>query len=134
MKKKYKLLTVLKKIKKNSLFNSLGTLHNEKNKLENVNSELQKLRDKSSFKEGSVISSSQLKNNCYFRSDITEKIEISRNRKLHIEKEISGYVGQISKVNKQQEIIQKKIHEDFIIGQNEKDLKEHQNFKVKSVL
>ena len=88
MKKKYKLLTVLKKIKKNSLFNSLGTLHNEKNKLENVNSELQKLRDKSSFKEGSVISSSQLKNNCYFRADITEKIEISRNRKLHIEKEI----------------------------------------------
>ena len=28
----------------------------------------------------------------------------------------------------------KKIHKDFIIGQNEKDLKEHQNFKVKSVL
>ena len=42
--------------------------------------------------------------------------------------------SQISKVNKQQEIIQKKIHEDFIIGQNEKDLKNHQNFKVKNVL
>ena len=134
MKKKYKLLTILKKIKKNSLFNSLGTLNNEKNKLENVNLELQKLLDKSSFKEGSVISSSQLKNNSFFRADITEKIEISRNRKLHIEKEISGYVSQISKVNKQQEIIQKKIHEDFIIGQNEKDLKNHQNFKVKNVL
>ena len=134
MKKKYKLLTILKKIKKNSLFNSLGTLNNEKNKLENVNLELQKLLEKSSFKEGSVISSSQLKNNSFFRADINEKIEISKNRKLHIEKEISGYVGQISKVNKQQEIIQKKIHEDFIIGQNEKDLKEHQNFKVKSVL
>ena len=134
MKKKYKLLSILKKIKRNNLFNSLGTLNNEKNKLENVNLELQKLLKESSFKEGSVISSSQLKNNCYFRADITEKIEISRNRKLHIEKEISGYVGQISKVNKQQEIIQKKIHEDFIIGQNEKDLKEHQNFKVKSVL
>ena len=134
MKKKYKLLTVLKKIKKNSLFNSLGTLHNEKNKLENVNSELQKLRDKSSFKEGSVISSSQLINNSFFRANINEKIEISRNRKIHIEKEITGYVSQISKVNKQQEIIQKKIHEDFIIGQNEKDLKNHQNFKVKNVL
>ena len=134
MKKKYKLLTVQKKIKKNSLFNSLGTLNNEKNKLENINSELQKLRDKSSFKEGSVISSSQLKNNSFFRANINEKIEISRNRKIHIEKEITGYVSQISKVNKQQEIIQKKIHEDFIIGQNEKDLKEHQNFKVKSVL
>ena len=134
MKKKYKLLTILKKIKKNSLFNSLGTLNNEKNKLENVNLELQKLLEKSSFKEGSVISSSQLKNNSFFRADINEKIEISKNRKLHIEKEISGYVGQISKVNKQQEVIQKKIHEDFILGQNEKDLKEHQNFKVKSVL
>ena len=134
MKKKYKLLTILKKIKKNSLFNSLGTLNNEKNKLKNVNLELQKLLDKSSFKEGSIISSSQLKNNSFFREDINEKIEISKNRELHIEKEITGYVSQISKVNKQQEIIQKKIHEDFIIGQNEKDLKNHQNFKVKSVL
>ena len=134
MKKKYKLLTILKKIKKNSLFNSLGTLNNEKNKLKNVNLELQKLLDQSSFKEGSIISSSQLKNNSFFREDINEKIEISKNRELHIEKEITGYVSQISKVNKQQEIIQKKIHEDFIIGQNEKDLKNHQNFKVKSVL
>ena len=134
MKKKYKLLTILKKIKKNSLFNSLGTLNNEKNKLENVNLELQKLLKESSFKEGSVISSSQLINNSFFRANINEKIEISRNRKIHIEKEITGYVSQISKVNKQQEIIQKKIHEDFIIGQNEKDLKNHQNFKVKNVL
>ena len=62
------------------------------------------------------------------------RLEISKNRKLHIEEEISGYVSQISKVNKQQEVIQKKIHEDFIIGQNEKDLKNHQNFKVKNVL
>ena len=134
MKKKYKLLTILKKIKKNSLFNSLGTLNNEKNKLKNVNLELQKLLDESSLKEGSIMSSSQLKNNSFFREDINEKIEISKNRELHIEKEITGYVSQISKVNKQQEIIQKKIHEDFIIGQNEKDLKNHQNFKVKSVL
>ena len=134
MKKKYKLLTILKKIKKNSLFNSLGTLNNEKNKLKNVNLELQKLKDKTSCKEGSIISSSQLKNNSFFREDINEKIEISKNRELHIEKEITGYVSQISKVNKQQEIIQKKIHEDFIIGQNEKDLKNHQNFKVKSAL
>ena len=134
MKKKYKLLTILKKIKKNSLFNSLGTLNNEKKKLENINFELQKLLDKSTLKEGSVISASQLKNNSFFRTDISEKIEISKNRKLHIEEEISGYVSEMSKVNKQQEIIQKKIHEDLIIGQNEKDLKNHLNFKVKNVL
>ena len=134
MKKKYKLLSILKKIKRNNLFNSLGTLNNEKNKLENVNLELQKLLKESSFKEGSVISSSQLINNSFFRANINEKIEISRNRKVHIEKEITGYVNQISKVNKQQEIIQNKIHEDFIIRQNEKDLKNHQNFKVKNVL
>ena len=36
MKKKYKLLTILKKIKKNSLFTSLGTLNNEKKKLKNI--------------------------------------------------------------------------------------------------
>ena len=134
MKKRYKLLTILKKIKKNNLFNSLGTLNNEKNKLKNVNLELQNLLDESSLKEGSIMSSSQLKNNSFFREDINEKIEISKNRELHIEKEITGYVNQISKVDKQQEIIQKKIHEDFIIGQNEKDLKNHQNLKVKSVL
>ena len=134
MKKRYKLLTILKKIKKNNLFNSLGTLNNEKNKLKNVNLELQKLLDESSLKEGSIMSSSQLKNNSFFREDINEKIEISKNRELHIEKEIIGYVNQISKVDKQQEIIQKKIHEDFIIRQNEKDLKNHQNLKVKSVL
>ena len=73
MKKKYKLLTILKKIKKNSLFNSLGTLNNEKNKLENVNLELQKLLDKSSFKEGSVISSSQLKNNSFLERILMKK-------------------------------------------------------------
>ena len=67
MKKKYKLLSILKKIKRNNLFNSLGTLNNEKNKLENVNLELQKLLKESSFKEGSVISSSQLINNSFFR-------------------------------------------------------------------
>ena len=134
MKKRYKLLTILKKIKKNNLFNSLGTLNDEKNKLENVSLELKKLLDKSSFKEGSVINSAQLKNNSFFRENINQKMEISRNRKFHIEKEISGYVNQISKVNKQQEIIQKKIHEDFVIGQNKKDLKNHQNFKVKNVL
>jgi hypothetical protein len=116
------------------LFNSLGTLNNEKNKLQNISFELQQLLDKSSFKEGAIISSSQLKNNSYFRENVNEKIEISRNRKLHIEKEITEYVSQISKVNKQQEIIQKKIHEDFIIRQNEKDLKNHQNFKVRNVL
>ena len=134
MKKRYKLLTILKKIKKNNLFNSLGTLNDEKNKLENVSLELKKLLDKSSFKEGSVINSAQLKNNSFFREDINQKIEISRNRKFHIEKEISGYVSQISKVNKQQEVIQKKIQEDFIIRQNENDLKNHQNFKVKNIL
>ena len=67
MKKKYKLLTILKKIKKNSLFNSLGTLNNEKKKLENIKLELQKLLDESSFKEGSVISAYQLKNNSFYR-------------------------------------------------------------------
>ena len=134
MKKRYKLLSILKKIKKNNLFNSLGTLNNEKNKLESVNLELQKLLEKSNFKEGSIISASQLKNNSFFRRDINEKIEISRNRKLHIEKEITGYVSQISKVNKQQEIIQKRIHEDFTILQNKKDLKNQQNFKAKNVL
>ena len=105
MKRKYKVLGLLKKIKKNGLYSALGTLNSEKKKLSKINHELKQLVDESSFKAGDELSSSQLKNNSYFRQNLSEKIEISSNRETHLDKEILGYVGQISKVKKQQEII-----------------------------
>ena len=134
MKKKYKVLGLLKKIKKNSLYSALGTLNSEKKKLSKINHELKQLVDESSLKVGDELNSSQLKNNSYFQQNLNEKIEISSNRETHLDKEILGYVGQISKVKKQQEIIKKKINHDFILKENEKEHKSAQNFTVKSFL
>ncbi len=134
MKKKYKVLSLLKKIKKNNLVSSLGTLNNEKKKLEKINLELNELLTSSALKTGEIFFSSQLKNSSSFRQNLSEKIEISRNRENHIDKEISGYIGQIAKIDKQQEIVQKKIQEDIIIKQNEKEIRENQNFKIKNTL
>ena len=86
---------------------------------------MKQLVDESSFKVGDELSSSQLKNNSYFRQNLSEKIEISSNRETHLDKEILGYVGQISKVKKQQEIIKKKIDHDLILKQNEKEQKKY---------
>ena len=97
MKKKYKVLSLLKKIKKNNLVSSLGTLNNEKKKLEKINLELNELLTSSALKTGEIFFSSQLKNSSSFRQNLSEKIEISRNRENHIDKEISGYIGQIRK-------------------------------------
>ena len=134
MKIKYKVLGLLKKIKKNGLYSALGTLNSEKKKLSKINHELKQLVDESSFKAGDELSSSQLKNNSYFRQNLSEKIEISSNRETHLDKEILGYVGQISKVKKQQEIIKKKIDHDLILKQNEKEQKNTQNYTIKSFL
>ena len=134
MKKKYKVLNLLKKIKKNNLYSNLGTLNNEKKKLSKINQELQELLNETNFKIGDILSSSELKGNSFFKKNLNEKIEISRNRETHIDKEISGYVKQISKVKKQQEIIEKKISDDLIYKQKENELKNTQNYRIKSFL
>ncbi len=134
MKKKYKALKLLKKIKKNNLYSNLGTLNNERNKLSKINKELQDLLNNTNFKIGDVLSSSELKDNSFFKENLNEKIEISRNREIHIDKEISGYIKQISKIKKQQEIIEKKISDDLVYKQKENELKNSQNFRIKSFL
>ena len=106
----------------------------KKKKLEKINLELNELLTSSALKTGEIFFSSQLKNSSSFRQNLSEKIEISRNRENHIDKEISGYIGQIAKIDKQQEIVQKKIQEDIIIKQNEKEIRENQNFKIKNTL
>ena len=130
----YKVLKLLKKIKKSNLYSNLGTLNNEKKKLSKINQDLQELLNGTNVKIGDVLSSSELKGNSFFKKNLNEKIEISKNREIHIDKEISGYVKQISKIKKQQEIIEKKISDDFVYKQKENELKNSQNYRIKSFL
>ena len=112
----------------------MGTLNNEKKKLSKINQDLQELLNGTNVKIGDVLSSSELKGNSFFKKNLNEKIEISKNREIHIDKEISGYVKQISKIKKQQEIIEKKISDDFVYKQKENELKNSQNYRIKSFL
>ena len=75
MKKKYKILSLLKKIKKSNLSLNLNSLNSEKKKLERINVELKDLLNNSNFKAGEILNSSQLKNTSSFRNNIQEKID-----------------------------------------------------------
>ena len=134
MKKKYKILSLLKRIKKSNLSSNLNTLNSEKKKLERINVELKDLLNNSDFKAGEILNSSQLKNTSSFRNNIQEKIQISQNREGHIDKEISNYIGQITKVRRQEEKIKDKIREDSFIEEKLNELKNDENFKVKRIM
>ena len=53
---------------------------------------------------------SQLKQTSSFRENL-EKLEISTNREIHLEKEMNDYLGEINKIKRQREKIDKKIKE-----------------------
>ena len=72
MKKKYKVLKLLKKIK-NNLYSNLGTLNNEKKKLSKINQDLQELLNGTNVKIGDVLSSSELKGNSFFKKTLMKK-------------------------------------------------------------
>ena len=102
-KKKYQLLNLLKKIKKNKLSLNLNTLSLEKKKLERISEDLKEMLEKSSFNEGEILNSSQLRQTSSFRENLQEKLEISTNREIHLEKEMNDYLGEINKIKKQKE-------------------------------
>ena len=131
-KNKYQILSKLKKIKKNKLVSNLGTLNKEKTKIKRINDELKEMLDESNFEIGKTLNSSSLRQVSSFRKNLQEKIEISKNRASHLSKEIDSYLGEINKVNKQQEKINEKITEELIISEKTKELKESINFKVKN--
>ena len=99
-KKKYQLLNLLKKIKKNKLSLNLNTLSLEKKKLERISEDLKEMLEKSSFNEGEILNSSQLRQTSSFRENLQEKLEISTNREIHLEKEMNDYLGEINKIKK----------------------------------
>ena len=133
-KKKYQLLNLLKKIKKNKLSLNLNTLSLEKKKLERISEDLKEMLEKSSFNEGEILNSSQLRQTSSFRENLQEKLEISTNREIHLEKEMDDYLGEINKIKKQKEKIDKKIKEEVQMIEKIKDLRKDHNFKTKVMI
>ena len=133
-KKKYQLLNLLKKIKKNKLSLNLNTLSLEKKKLERISKDLKEMLEKSSFNEGEILNSSQLRQTSSFRENLQEKLEISTNREIHLEKEMNNYLGEINKIKKQKEKIDKKIKEEAQMIEKIKDLRKDHNFKTKVMI
>ena len=133
-KKKYQLLNLLKKIKKNKLSLNLNTLSLEKKKLERICEDLKEMLEKSSFNEGEILNSSQLRQTSSFRENLQEKLEISTNREIHLEKEMNDYLGEINKIKKQKEKIDKKIKEEAQMIEKIKDLRKDHNFKTKVMI
>ena len=133
-KKKYQILNLLKKIKKNKLSLNLNTLSLEKKKLERISEDLKEMLEKSSFNEGEILNSSQLRQTSSFRENLQEKLEISTNREIHLEKEMNDYLGEINKIKKQKEKIDKKIKEEVQMIEKIKDLRKDHNFKTKVMI
>ena len=132
-KKKYELLGLLKKIKKNKLTSNLNTLNLEKKKLERISDDIKEMLDQSAFNTGEILNSAQLRQTSSFRVNLQEKLEISSNRELHLEKEMNDYLGEISKIKKQREKIDKKIKEESLIIERNKELRKSQVFKTKAL-
>jgi len=130
-KKKYELLGLLKKIKKNKLTSNLNTLNLEKKKLERISDDIKEMLDQSAFNAGEILNSAQLRQTSSFRVNLQEKLEISSNRELHLEKEMNDYLGEISKIKKQREKIDKKIKEESLIIEKNNELRKSQVFKTK---
>ena len=134
MKKKYKILSLIKKIKKNKLSLSLNTLSIEKKKLGKINNDLKEMLDKSKFTEGEVLNSTQLRQTSSFRQNLQEKIEVSTNRENYLENEMRNYLSDINKIKKQREKIEKKIKEEALILEKISELRKNQNFKSKVII
>ena len=134
MKKKYKILSLIKKIKKNKLSLSLNTLSIEKKKLGRISDNLKEMLEKSAFTEGEVLNSSQLRQTSSFRENLQEKIEVSTNRENYLENEMRNYLSDINKIKKQREKIEKKIKEEALILEKISELRKNQNFKSKVII
>ena len=134
IKKKYKALEILKKIKRKDLISGLSSLSSEKDKLKLIGGELKELLNQSKIQQNQIFIGSQLKNTSNYRENLQEKIEISKNREIHLNKEIDSYLNQISKVKKQEEKIQEKIKDELASQEKTKELRNNQNFRTKNFI
>ena len=96
-------------IDKHKLRTIIFSSKREKKKLERISDDIKEMLNQSAFNTGEILNSAQLKQTSSFRVNLQEKLEISSNRELHLEKEMNDYLGEISKIKKQREKIDKKI-------------------------
>ena len=107
--KKFNLLLKLKKVKKSRSIQGLNTLNKEKSKLSNIQESLGKILETAHFPEGEEMTSSFLRQISTYQNQIQDKLNTSLNRQKYLSSEILNNINELSKLNKQTEIIEKKI-------------------------
>ena len=107
--KKFNLLLKLKKVKKSRSIQGLNTLNKEKAKLSDIQESLGKILETAQFPEGEEMTSSFLRQISTYQNQIQDKLNTSLNRQKYLSSEILNNINELSKLNKQTEIIEKKI-------------------------
>ena len=107
--KKFNLLLKLKKVKKSKSIQDLNTLNKEKSKLSNIQESLGKILETAKFPEGEEMTSSFLRQISIYQNQIQDKLNTSLNRQKYLSSEILNNINELSRLNKQTEIIEKKI-------------------------
>ena len=107
--KKFNLLLKLKKVKKSRSIQGLNALNKEKSKLSNIQESLGKILETAQFPEGEEMTSSFLRQISTYQNQIQDKLNTSLNRQKYLSSEILNNINELSKLNKQTEIIEKKI-------------------------
>ena len=107
--KKFNLLLKLKKVKKSRSIQGLNTLNKEKAKLSDIQESLGKILETAQFPEGEEMTSSFLKQISTYQNQIQDKLNTSLNRQKYLSSEILDNINELSRINKQTEIIEKKI-------------------------
>ena len=131
-KNKYDLFLVKKKLKKNKLLNNLSTLNDEKKRLNFIKKTLSEMINQNQINQSDEIIGSELKINAYFKQNLMNKIQVSRNRENHVEEEISNNLAEIGKVERQKEKIIDKKRLNKIKKENLLELKKDNFFKPKN--
>ena len=119
--KKFNLLLILKKLKKNKSLSGLNTLLKERDKLTDINKRLTELIDSSSFSKGELLSSGLIQQISKYQGEVQQKIETSKSRKEYLSKEISQNLKQLAELKKQTDTIEDKI---FEIQKEKSEIKE----------
>ena len=109
--KKFNLLLILKKLKKNKSLSGLNILLKERDRLTDINKRLTELIHSSSFSKGELLSSGLIQQISKYQGEIQQKIETSRSRKEYLSTEILQNLKQLAELKKQTDTIEDKISE-----------------------
>lgn len=131
--KKFNLLLILKKLKKNKSLSGLNTLLKERDKLTDINKRLTELINSSSFSKGELLSSGLIQQISKYQGVVQQKIETSKSRKEYLSKEISQNLKQLAELKKQTDTIEDKIFEIQKEKSEIKEIKSEMNTFNKSI-